>query len=212
MAYAFASASSQYFSSTSSPMATAATITMSLWQNVTGSATGALASLQNSTGAHASGMYNLNNNSSRGYHANSTTNGQPVATGTLSANVWHHYCFKNSSATSRDMFRDGGNKGSNATNVTAPDTTRLIVGASWDSSNNIVSLLNGRIAELAIWNVALTDDEIASLAKGFRATRIRPQSLVYYAPLVRETIDERGAIALTATNGPTVYEHPRRVG
>lgn len=68
---------------------------------------------------------------------------------------------------------------------------------------------NGYVAECALWNTALTDAEIESLAKGFSPRRIRPQSLVFYAPLLRNLQDLRQGLALTAVNSPTVASHPR---
>ena len=68
--------------------------------------------------------------------------------------------------------------------------------------------LDGRLAELAVWNVALTADEIASLAKGFRPHRIRPQSLVFCIPLVRTNQEIRNATSGTTT-GTAVADHPR---
>ena len=73
----------------------------------------------------------------------------------------------------------------------------------------VVSYFAGDIAEVGIWNVALTADEIASLAKGTTCDQIRPQSLVFYAPLVRDLIDVKGGLALTNNNGATVSNHPR---
>jgi hypothetical protein len=67
----------------------------------------------------------------------------------------------------------------------------------------------GDVAEVGVWSVALTDDEVASHAKGFSAKRIRPQSLVFYAPLIRNAQDVRGALALTNNNSATVANHPR---
>jgi hypothetical protein len=55
-------------------------------------------------------------------------------------------------------------------------------------------LQDGRTAEVGIWNAALTAAEIASLAKGMTPDKIRPQSLVFYAPLVRDLIDVRGGL------------------
>jgi hypothetical protein len=63
-------------------------------------------------------------------------------------------------------------------------------------------------ADVAIWNVVLNIEEIESLAKGFKPHRIRPQSLVFYAPLVRELQDIKGGVTIT-NNGPTVTDHPR---
>jgi hypothetical protein len=67
----------------------------------------------------------------------------------------------------------------------------------------------GDIADAAIWSAALTDDEIVSLSKGFKPTRIRPQSLVFYAPLIRNLQDTRGALTITNNNAATVAVHPR---
>jgi hypothetical protein len=69
---------------------------------------------------------------------------------------------------------------------------------------------NGRIAEAAIWNEALNDDEIAALANGFRPSLIRPNKLVFYVPLVREVLDVRSALSLT-TSGAVVADHTRRI-
>lgn len=60
-----------------------------------------------------------------------------------------------------------------------------------------------------MWNVALTDSENASLAAGFTPDQIRPQSLQFYAPLVRDLIDVRGGRTITNVNNATVAVHPR---
>jgi hypothetical protein len=68
---------------------------------------------------------------------------------------------------------------------------------------------NGLVAEVGIWNVALTAAEITSLAKGMTCDKIRPQSLVFYAPLVRDLIDQKGGLTITNNNAATVAAHPR---
>jgi len=69
--------------------------------------------------------------------------------------------------------------------------------------------LSGQIAEAAVWSAALTAAEIASLSKGFSPRRIRPQSIVFYAPLIRNLQDLRGALSITNNNTATVAVHPR---
>jgi hypothetical protein len=69
--------------------------------------------------------------------------------------------------------------------------------------------MTGQIAEVGIWNVALTDAEIASLADGMTCDKVRPQSLVFYAPLVRDLQDVRGGLTITNNNTATVAVHPR---
>jgi hypothetical protein len=68
---------------------------------------------------------------------------------------------------------------------------------------------NGRYAEVGVWHAALTAAEIASLAKGMTCDKVRPQSLVFSAPLVRELIDQKGGLTITNNNGATVANHPR---
>ena len=68
---------------------------------------------------------------------------------------------------------------------------------------------DGLIAEAAVYNAALTAAEVASLAKGMTPDKIRPQNLVYYAPLVRDLIDQKGGVTITNNNGATVANHPR---
>jgi hypothetical protein len=69
--------------------------------------------------------------------------------------------------------------------------------------------MGGQIAEVGIWNVALTAAEIASLADGMTCDKVRPQSLVFYAPLVRDLQDVRGGLTITNNNTATVANHPR---
>ena len=69
--------------------------------------------------------------------------------------------------------------------------------------------MNGLIAEVGIWNAALTAAEVASLAKGMTCDKVRPQNLVFYAPLVRDLIDQKGGLVITNNNAATVANHPR---
>lgn len=88
------------------------------------------------------------------------------------------------------------------------DVAQVTVGGRRNSGGFGV-FMNGLIAEVGIWSAALTAAEIASLSAGFTPDQVRPQSLVFYAPLVRELRDLRGGLAITATNSPTVATHPR---
>lgn len=86
-------------------------------------------------------------------------------------------------------------------------------------TNSVVPQINGRngannlnsfrSAEVGIWNVALTAAEVASLAKGMTCDKIRPQNLVFYAPLVRDLQDTKGGLTITNNNTATVANHPR---
>jgi hypothetical protein len=69
--------------------------------------------------------------------------------------------------------------------------------------------MGGQIAEVGIWNAALTAAEVASLAKGMTCDKVRPQNLVFYAPLVRDLNDQKGGLTITNNNGATVAAHTR---
>ena len=68
---------------------------------------------------------------------------------------------------------------------------------------------NGQYAEIGVWHEPLTAAEIASLAKGMTCDKVRPQNLVFYAPLVRDLNDQKGGLVITNNNGATVANHPR---
>jgi hypothetical protein len=95
-----------------------------------------------------------------------------------------------------------------------------------DSINNIVP--NGvAVAEAAWWDVRLSNEEIRSLAKGIKPTKIRPESLVEYIPGIRTSNDGLTGTSVNTTvigqnldaaapgGGnyvPVNFKHPRRYG
>lgn len=115
---------------------------------------------------------------------------------------WHHACGVFTSSTSRTIYLDGGSSATN-TNSAAPSLNRTEVGAHYSAL-----WFSGDIAEVGFWNVALTDAEIASLAKGVTPELVRPQSHVSCPPLIRDVIDPRAATAFTEVN-TSVAAHPR---
>jgi len=124
-------------------------------------------------------------------------------------NTWHHAAGVFASSTSRTAYLDGVAGAENTTNIgTQATATAINVGAR-TASGGVAAYFNGDIAEFGIWNAALTAAEIASLAKGMTCDKVRPQSLVYYAPLVRDLIDAKGGLTITNNNGATVANHPR---
>jgi hypothetical protein len=124
----------------------------------------------------------------------------------FSASTWHSAISVFSAANSRAAYLDGAGKGTDTNNV-VPTVNTTSIGRLWRNFDN--NWTNGRLAEAGIWNAALTDDEVASLAKGFKPYRVRPQSLVFYVPLVRNISDLRNRVSLTNNNAATVAAHPR---
>ena len=133
------------------------------------------------------------------FPATSTTAG-------FSANTWHHACGVQSSTTSRTVYLDAGSSATNTSSVTAAGLNQLTIGGFKSAAGNFFS---GLIAEVGIWNVSLTQQEIASLAAGYTCDKVRPQGLVFYAPLVRNLQDVKGGLTITNNNSATVANHPR---
>ncbi len=121
--------------------------------------------------------------------------------------TWTHACGVAASATSRTAYISGGSSGSNTTSRLMTGLDRLIIG-SRRSAGSLGAYHNGRIAEVAVWNVALTAEEVALLATGLQPDQVEPAALRFYAPLVRNIVDRFGA-PLSASSGTTVADHPR---
>ena len=130
------------------------------------------------------------------------------STAGFTANAWNHACAVFTSSTSRTAYLNGGNSATNTTSVTATGLDRIRIATRF-FSGSAGAHFDGRIAEVGIWSAALTAAEIASLAKGMTCDKVRPQSLVFYAPLIRELQDLRGGLAITNNNTATVANHPR---
>ena len=127
-----------------------------------------------------------------------------VSTNTYSANTWTHIAGTFRSGSAQPWL---GGTGGATISPTMFTPTETIIGAR--RNNTIGVYFPGRLAEVGIWNAELTPAEIASLAKGMSCDKIRPQSLVFYAPLVRDLIDQKGGLTITNNNGATVANHPR---
>lgn len=130
------------------------------------------------------------------------------ATG-YSANTWHHAAAVFASATSRVAYIDGVGGTAETTSRTVGTLTTTRIGVTVGAGVR-TQYMNGRLAEVAVWNVALDAAEIAALADGYRPSLIRPDSLRMYVPLIREVADYSRAVSLT-TSGPVVAVHTRRI-
>lgn len=68
---------------------------------------------------------------------------------------------------------------------------------------------DGQVAELGLWNAALSADEMSSLGNGFRPSRIRPQALQLYMPAVGSLTEVRGGRTFVRQAGSDVFSaHP----
>lgn len=177
------------------------------WQPVSATVANPIFGISNSGGD----AFYLSQNSSSKILA-TTTHPSILASATTSTSVtagaWCHVCGSFTSSTSRAAYLNGGGKGTNGTVQTPSGLTQIEVGHTTVSGG---SYANGNIAECAIWNIVLTDNDVADLANGIPAWMIRPDALVFYAPLLHgysPEIELIGANNLTLTNSPTVVAHP----
>ncbi len=118
-----------------------------------------------------------------------------------SANVWNHACLVGAADNDWSIYLNGGSKGTSNTSVIPAGLDNTAIGIRATASP--AAPLNGEIAEVAIWNVALTDAEVAILAAGFSPLLVNPQGLVAYWPLIGRTSPE---IDLVGGNNLTVTE------
>ncbi len=212
MARSFTAASSQYLSATSA-VATSPPLTLAAWARMTNTATQTgrdIVALSSKTGRS---IYRLNWNGFNNPPIRAMDQGSASASayfGTPTVNTFFHVAGVFTSSSSRTPYFNGSAGITNTDSVPhslLPDTTS--VSAFFDGNSTPLQFFLGDIAEVGIWNAALTAAEIASLAKGMTCDKVRPQSLVFYAPLVRDLIDQKGGLTITNNNGATVANHPR---
>ena len=132
---------------------------------------------------------------------------QSLSGGSVSNNTWHSGVAVYTSNSNRLIYLNGTAGTANTTSFTPLNLNRCGIGCT--ARDTPASIFTGQIAEVGIWNVALTADEAASLARGMTCDKVRPQSLVFYAPLVRDLIDYKGGLTITNNNTATVANHPR---
>jgi hypothetical protein len=134
---------------------------------------------------------------------------EAITTNFTNTNAWNHLLGRETSATDHSCMLNGdtGNIGTNATSRTPDLADTIAIGATADSTPT--EYFSGRIAEVAIWDVSLTDAEGVMLSKGVSPLQVRPQSLVFYAPLYAdEDIDIVGGLILTPGGTPQTADHP----
>lgn len=136
-------------------------------------------------------------------------------TNVCSANTWHHVAVIATSATSRTVVLDGNwaSRGTGTTSSSPTGVDTVAIGCQW---YNLAAYLhfNGRICEVGIYSVSLTQADVESLADGFTPLSVCPQSLSAYYPLGGHygqlDVDRwKNRYDLTPTGSPTWADHPR---
>ncbi len=140
--------------------------------------------------------------------ARNTTVRSAQTTNLWTDDAWNHVVGREIATDSRDCILNGdtANKGTDVNAVTAPAVDRTSIGRSGDSSPGYSDDID--IAEVGMWNVALSDDECAALADGYSPACIRPGALVLYQPLIRAINGGVGPI-MTFVGDVVIKNHPR---
>jgi hypothetical protein len=214
MAFSFTASSQQHLTTPdTAALDITGALTLVSWVKSTGtygSVRGVLSKYETATSQRS---YGLTINASGQIFWLVSNNGVGVqnATGSTALGTnWRHIAGVYTPSTKLEAFLDGASNGSNTSGIIASlhsGSAPLAVGMI--SFSSTINNWDGLIAEAAVYNAALTASEIASLAKGTTCDKIRPQSLVFYAPLVRDLNDQKGGLTITNNNGATVANHPR---
>lgn len=144
---------------------------------------------------------------------NSSTFASGLSVASYASGVWETSAIKTVTQSSFFGYLNaveaaGGTTGVSQTTVTF---NTAVIAAFLGSSAFTPSFI-GDICSVAIWITNLTQDEITALDRGFSPRRIRPQSLRYYAPLVRDVQELFTGAAITEAGTPSAAAGPRLYG
>lgn len=139
---------------------------------------------------------------------NSPSSATVTTANTATTGAWNHIVGGEVSAASRFVRLNGGTKATETTSVTPVGINKTEIGAEANGGD----YFDGLLAEVALWSVALDDDEQLALSKGICPLLIRPQSLAGYWPLLGNDGSEldrwKSRFDMTVT-GATKADHPR---
>jgi len=210
MAYDF-NGTNQYLTTASTPV-TEVPLTLACWFNPDSiTANGSLLEISDGTGLNRFGLVILGTFAGdplRAFCQQGGTAGAADSTTGYAAGTMQHACGVFTSNSSRTVFLNAGSSATSTNSITPSGVNVSDIGSR--VLGGVRGLFfNGKLAEVGIWNAALTAAEVAALAKGMTCDKVRPQSLVFYAPLVRDLIDQKGGLTITNNNGATVAAHTR---
>jgi len=102
-------------------------------------------------------------------------------TTTVSLNVWQHACFVRESNGDKSIWLDGASKGidSGSAGSTGWDRTRIARSARLAAGLQYA----GTLAHLAVWNKALTDDDVALLSSRINPLNTLRDNLIFYSKM-----------------------------
>jgi len=123
-----------------------------------------------------------------------------------SANTWHHAAGVWGASDDKHAYLDGGSEGTNSDSSFVTNTLdHMCIGCTADSTPAFY--VSGRVAEAAIWDVALTDAEIAILGDKYSALWVRPDHIIAYWAFSIDDQDWMGDYDLSPQNTPSWAAH-----
>lgn len=140
------------------------------------------------------------------------TNGIALSTITPAANTWYHIVGSTAGLSSRSIWVNGGDEGTNSTTLLSFSSLvdNIAVGAYRDSSPG--QYFNGSIFMPAVWEGwAATIDDAKAMYAGVPPWKFAPDKLIFYTPLGSADGTPRDWIsgtALTTVGTPTTDEGP----
>lgn len=211
MARSFNSTTPDYFT-TNSAVITGTPFTYAAWVNLTSVTTSqqVMTIVNNAVETDKFQLY-ISNTGLGAFQARSVAAGTPqaVTSGALSANTWHHVGATSVSASSRYAYLDGVQGTQNTVHCIPQGLNFTAIGMDRDSTPG--NPLNGLIAEVAIWNEALSSVEMSALSRGVSPMAVRRSALVAYWPLWGIDSPEpsviSGSFSMSATGSPSRGNH-----
>lgn len=167
---------------------TGGTFSCACWVNYTG-ATGLLISDSwVAAGNQNSWTFFLISNKLKFDYAIGAALGILSGSSTISTGVWHHVgmSFNNKTVT---IYIDGAQDASGVatgagTGTMSTATYGSVLGTGFNTTNaTFTTYYTGNMADVAVWNVALTASEFSALSKGLRPHMVRSAALVGFWPL-----------------------------
>ena len=202
----------QYLESTATPPAVGPPLSVAAWFNP--SSTGSIeiiGGVSRATGTTQSLSLGLSPAGLVGAQSQSGgTSRTALSSAAAAVSAWNHGLAVFSANNSRSVYLNGGSKGTNTQNNSPAGVNRTNIGARYLNAA-VASFFPGDIAEVAMWNVALTDADALILSKGIPPYLVKGESLVCYWPLLGRYSPEislLGGFDLTLANAPAVAVHP----
>ena len=209
-------AASEHFLERTNGIVTDTPLTLACWYKpVSATATGVLLTQSTvDTTQNYFYLYHFSGNAVVAQAADATDAFFAVSSAGTSNGVWTHGCAVFAASNSRSAYINGGSKQTGTDALGTPSApNRTLLGARYVAPSTKDLFFDGDIAEAAIWNIALSDSEVASLyvspGVGIYPSDVRPDALVAYWRLLGDDSpepDDVGSNDLTVT-GATQGTH-----